>query len=127
MSLTYLYLYTNISFSSHERSVMSGMRTTAISTSAPPAVETLWSNFWNHGRTDADRNALMEHYLPLARFAAVRLATRHGRRARGGDVDDLLQYGVFGLRDAIGKFDPARGVKFETYCLQRIRGAMLDG
>ncbi|HVT79786.1 MAG TPA: sigma-70 family RNA polymerase sigma factor [Phycisphaerae bacterium] len=69
----------------------------------------------------------MEHYLPLVKFAALKMASRNGRRARPGDADDLLQYGVFGLRDAIRGFDPARGFKFETYCLQRIRGAMLDG
>ena len=42
-------------------------------------------------------------------------------------MDDLMQWGVFGLRDAIRSFDPARGVKFETYCVPRIRGSMLDG
>jgi RNA polymerase sigma factor for flagellar operon FliA len=42
------------------------------------------------------------------------------------DVDDLVSYGVFGLMDAINKFDPSRQVKFETYAIARIRGAMLD-
>jgi RNA polymerase sigma factor for flagellar operon FliA len=87
----------------------------------------LWAAYWYGGQTPAARNALMEHYLPLVRFAAQRLASRGGRRAQPTDVDDLLQYGVFGLKDAIRGFDPARGVKFETYCLQRVRGAMLDG
>ena len=89
--------------------------------------QSLWTSYWSSGRSDRARNALMEHYLPLVKFAAVRLASRNGRHARAGDVDDLMQYGVFGLRDAIRGFDPARGVKFETYCLQRVRGAMLDG
>ena len=42
------------------------------------------------------------------------------------DVDDLMSAGLFGLMDAIDNFDPARGVKFETYCAQRIRGAIFD-
>jgi len=86
----------------------------------------LWSNFWRT-HADADRNALIEHFLPLIRFAALRMASQNGRSAKPGDVDELKQYGALGLRDAIGKFDPSRGVKFETYCMTRIRGAMLDG
>jgi len=41
-------------------------------------------------------------------------------------VEDLVSAGVFGMFDAVERFDPARGVKFETYCTGRIRGAMLD-
>lgn len=88
--------------------------------------EGLWSAYWEtHDETA--RNALMEHYLPTVRYAAVRLAGKNDRRAQIGEVDDLMQYGIFGLRDAIRGFDAARGVKFETYALQRVRGAMLDG
>lgn len=89
--------------------------------------EALWSAYWQNRQSIPARNALMEHYLPLVRFAALRLASRNGRRAQSADVDDLLQHGSFGLRDAIRSFDPTRGAKFETYCLPRIRGAMLDG
>jgi RNA polymerase sigma factor for flagellar operon FliA len=42
------------------------------------------------------------------------------------EVDDLMSAGLFGLMDAINAFDPDRGVKFETYCTQRIRGAIFD-
>jgi RNA polymerase sigma factor for flagellar operon FliA len=87
----------------------------------------LWEAYWQSNRGVAARNALIEHYLPLVRFAALRLASRNGRRAQSADVDDLVQHGTFGLKDAIRNFDPARGAKFETYCLQRVRGAMLDG
>src|SRR4051812_48106438 len=75
------------------------------------SVERMWNEYWE-GRSDAARNALIEHYLPAVRYAAIKLATRYGRRSKSGDVDDLLQYGVFGLRDAIRRFDPARGFKF---------------
>ena len=44
----------------------------------------------------------------------------------GVELDDLISAGVFGLMDAIDAFDLSRGVKFETYCVPRIRGAMLD-
>src|SRR6266581_2778893 len=44
----------------------------------------------------------------------------------GVDLDDLISAGIFGLMDAIEAFDLDRGVKFETYCVPRIRGAMLD-
>ena len=44
----------------------------------------------------------------------------------GVELDDLISAGVFGLMDAIDAFDMTRGVKFETYCVPRIRGAMLD-
>ena len=94
--------------------------------SARTAADDLWS-VHRAAPSDATRNALMEHYLPMVRFAAMRLAGRNGRRPQTGDIEDLVQYGVFGLRDALRGFDPARGVKFETYALQRVRGAMLDG
>ena len=74
-------------------------------------------------RTKSNRNALIERYLSLVKF--------HGERVRarlpdGVELDDLVSAGVFGLMNAIDAFDPTRGVKFETYCVSRIRGAMLD-
>ena len=48
------------------------------------------------------------------------------RLPEGVELDDLISAGVFGLMDAIDAFDLTRGVKFETYCVPRIRGAMLD-
>ncbi|MGN6371138.1 MAG: sigma-70 family RNA polymerase sigma factor [Phycisphaerae bacterium] len=86
-------------------------------------IEKLWARYWD-GRSEGARNALMEYYYPLVKFAAARLAQRRGRSV---EMDDLVQYGVFGLRDAINSYDPGRGVKFETYCSTRVRGAMLDG
>ena len=83
----------------------------------------LWDAYWVE-RTPEARNALIMHFLPLVKFTALRLANRCGPM---GEVDDLFQHGIFGLKDAIGKFDRSRGVKFETYCMTRVRGAMLDG
>src|SRR6187455_2598909 len=69
------------------------------------------------------RNQLVEHFLPLVRYNAERI---WARLPDGVDLDDLISAGVFGLMDAIDAFDLERGVKFETYCVPRIRGAMLD-
>jgi len=69
------------------------------------------------------RNVLMENYLHLVRYNAERLHTKLPDEV---DVDDLMSAGVFGLMDAIDAFDMERGVKFETYCAPRIRGAIFD-
>ena len=73
--------------------------------------------------TEELRNQLMEHYLPLVRYNAERVHTKLPDEV---DVDDLMSAGIFGLMDAIDAFDLDRGVKFETYCAPRIRGAILD-
>ncbi len=65
----------------------------------------------------------MEQYLPLVRYNAERI---WARLPDGVELDDLMSAGVFGLMDAVNAFDMSRGVKFETYCVPRIRGAMLD-
>ncbi len=69
------------------------------------------------------RNALMENYVPLVKYHAERV---WARLPDGVELDDLISAGIFGLIDAIKAFDLSRGVKFETYCVPRIRGAMLD-
>lgn len=66
----------------------------------------------------------VEKYLPLVKRIAGRLAISLPQHV---EEDDLMGYGVFGLLDAIERFDHARGVKFETYATLRIRGAMIDG
>jgi RNA polymerase sigma factor for flagellar operon FliA len=69
------------------------------------------------------RNTLMERYFPLVKYNGERIWQR---LPDGVELDDLISAGVFGLMDAIDAFDLERGVKFETYCVPRIRGAMLD-
>ena len=69
------------------------------------------------------RNILIERYMPLVRFNGERL---RAKLPEGVELDDLISAGIFGLMDAIDAFDMERGVKFETYCVPRIRGAMLD-
>jgi RNA polymerase sigma factor for flagellar operon FliA len=73
--------------------------------------------------TEDLRNGLIERFFPLVRFNAERVWQK---LPDGVDINDLISAGVFGLMDAIDAFDLDRGVKFETYCVPRIRGAMLD-
>src|SRR4051794_14864499 len=85
-------------------------------------VQQLWRDFRAHPST-ALRNQLVENYLSLVKYNAERI---WARLPDGVELDDLISAGVFGLLDAIEAFDLTRGVKFETYCVPRIRGAMLD-
>ncbi|MDR3600691.1 MAG: FliA/WhiG family RNA polymerase sigma factor [Desulfosporosinus sp.] len=66
----------------------------------------------------------IEQYLPLVKRIAGRLAMSLPPHI---DEDDIIGYGVFGLLDALERFEAARGFKFETYASIRIRGAMIDG
>ena len=90
---------------------------------APEDVEQLWIEY-KRGMSDQElRNRLIEIYLPLVKYNGERI---WARLPEGVELDDLISAGVFGLMDAIDLFDLSRGVKFETYCVPRIRGAMLD-
>lgn len=85
-------------------------------------LKALWGRYHKR-RKGADRNLLVEHYRPLVEFHAQRVKARLPPEV---ELDDLVSSGVFGLVDAIEAFDPGRGVKFESYSTQRIRGAMFD-
>ncbi len=92
-------------------------------TVAPEDVEQLWIEFKRDMSNQGMRNRLVEMYLPLVKYNGERI---WARLPDGVELDDLISAGVFGLMDAIDAFDLSRGVKFETYCVPRIRGAMLD-
>ena len=92
-------------------------------TVAPEDVEQLWIEFKGDSTNQELRNRLVELYLPLVKYNGERIWSR---LPEGVELDDLVSAGVFGLMDAIDAFDLSRGVKFETYCVPRIRGAMLD-
>src|SRR4026208_2381886 len=86
-------------------------------------VSQLWLDFKADQENQDLRNRLVETYLPLVKYNGERI---WARLPEGVELDDLVSAGVFGLMDAIDAFDLTRGVKFETYCVPRIRGAMLD-
>jgi RNA polymerase sigma factor FliA len=94
-----------------------------VTTVAPEDVEQLWIEFKKDLSNQELRNRLVEIYLPLVKYNGERIWSR---LPEGVELDDLVSAGVFGLMDAIDAFDLSRGVKFETYCVPRIRGAMLD-
>lgn len=73
------------------------------------------------GRLDDD--VLLKQYSPLVRRLAHQMIAKLPANV---EVDDLIQVGMIGLHDALGRFDAAQGVQFETFATQRIRGAMLD-
>ena len=86
-------------------------------------INELWLAYKQDLTNQTLRNALIERFLPLVRYNAERV---WAKLPDGVDLNDLISAGVFGLIDAIEAFDLDRGVKFETYCVPRIRGAMLD-
>jgi RNA polymerase sigma factor FliA len=86
-------------------------------------IETAW-DAWHVSQEATARDWLVVHYASLVKFVAGRLAAGLPKTV---DTGDLVSAGVFGLMNAIDKFDPANGAKFETYAIPRIRGAILDG
>ncbi|MBX6377349.1 MAG: FliA/WhiG family RNA polymerase sigma factor [Clostridia bacterium] len=89
----------------------------------PESLARTWRRYRETRRRE-DRDALVLAYAGLVKVVAGRLAI--GLPAHV-DAAELFGYGVFGLLEAIERFDPERGVKFETFAVPRIRGAMLDG
>src|ERR671918_607167 len=81
-----------------------------------------WDDYKSSGNPRA-RDALILHYSPLVKYVAGRVAV--GLPANIEQAD-LMSYGIFGLIDAIDKYDRARNIKFETYAISRIRGAIID-
>ena len=82
----------------------------------------LWDEYVEK-RSDELRDRIIIEYAGLVKIVAGRLSMYLGYNV---EYDDLVGYGIFGLIDAIDKFDYQKGVKFETYASLRIRGAILD-
>jgi RNA polymerase sigma factor for flagellar operon FliA len=97
-------------------------RTVTIPPAAGDELAILWESFKRDTDVDA-REKLILHYAPLVKYVASRVAT--GLPA-SVDQHDLVSYGMFGLIDALEKFEPGRGNKFETYAIPRIKGAIID-
>jgi len=84
------------------------------------------SALWSRYKTDEDpsaRDQLILNYSPLVKYVAGRLASSLPQTV---ETADLISYGIFGLIDAIEKYDPDRAIKFETYAIARIKGAIID-
>lgn len=83
----------------------------------------LWRAFLVSGDREI-RNRLVERFAPLVRRVVGRFAIAGGA---GAEAEDLLSLGTIGLIEAVERFDPSRGIRFEAYAIARIRGAVLDG
>jgi RNA polymerase sigma factor FliA len=99
-------------------------RATATSTSVDELspVDRLWRQFKYDGATEA-RERLILHYAPLVKYVAGRVSVGLPPNI---EQADLVSYGIFGLIDAVEKYDLERGIKFETYAISRIKGAIID-
>jgi RNA polymerase sigma factor for flagellar operon FliA len=82
----------------------------------------MWATY-KADRSPEAREQLILHYSPLVKYVAGRVSSGLPPSVEFGD---LVSYGVFGLLDAIDKYDPDRGIKFETYAIARIKGAIID-
>lgn len=87
-----------------------------------PEVRALWERY-RSTKDPAVRERLILQYSPLVKYVAGRVGVGMPSSVEHGD---LVSYGIFGLMDAIDKFDLDKGFKFETYAITRIRGAILD-
>ncbi|MBR3606160.1 MAG: FliA/WhiG family RNA polymerase sigma factor [Lachnospiraceae bacterium] len=83
----------------------------------------LWMDYAKSNQSPQIREKLILEYAPLVKLVAGRLSMYLGYNV---EYEDLVSYGIFGLIDAIDKFDYTKAVKFETYASLRIRGAILD-
>lgn len=86
------------------------------------SVDDLWREYLQTPDTGL-REQLILQYAPLVKYVVGRMAVASSSIL---DLEDLLGFGTLGLIDAVSRFDPTRGVKFETYALQRIRGSIID-
>lgn len=84
----------------------------------------MYKGQYNQPRQNVLTEEHLEKYLPLVKRISGRLSMSLPSHI---DEEDLIGYGVFGLLDALQRFEPLRGVKFETYASLRIRGSMIDG
>lgn len=84
--------------------------------------ESLWQEYRKTG-SQSIRDAIVKQYAPLVKYVAGKISVGMPQNV---DFDDLVGFGIFGLFDAIEKFDPDKHIKFKTYAVTRIRGAIFD-
>src|SRR5262245_61368829 len=87
-----------------------------------PAGLALWARY-SESPDPAVREQLIMQYAPLVKYVIGRLAISLPAIL---DYEDILSYGTIGLIEAVERFDPTKGVKFETYAISRVRGAIID-
>lgn len=85
-------------------------------------MESLWKKFIKDRRNIEIRNRIVEQYLWIVPIHANQIMRRLPATVR---FDEMVSAGVLGLLDAVQNYNPAKGVKFESFCVLRVRGAML--
>ncbi|CAM5587533.1 MULTISPECIES: RNA polymerase sigma factor WhiG [Streptomyces] len=108
--------------SGSDRAAVSPAARGSVRPKAPTTLEELWSSYKATGDARL-REQLILHYSPLVKYVAGRVSVGLPPNV---EQADFVSSGIFGLIDAIEKFDPERSIKFETYAITRIRGAMID-
>jgi RNA polymerase sigma factor FliA len=111
---------------SRSKAAADGATMATASATVPPQVDDALGAIWHAFKSlgdDAAREQLILHYAPLVKYVASRVATGLPSSV---EQSDLVSYGMFGLMDALNKFEPGRGNKFETYAIPRIKGAIID-
>lgn len=98
------------------------MTDSALNDRSAADLDKLWATYKSTGAQRA-RDQLIVHYSPLVKYVAGRVGVGLPQNV---EQADLVSYGLFGLIDAIDKFEPERGFKFETYAISRIKGNILD-
>ena len=96
---------------------------TMIAAEMDPTLLELWRAYKSNPTDVRSRNRIIERYMPLVRRRAERIRAKLPHEI---ELDDLISAGSVGLIDAIRAYNPDRGVKFETFCIPRVQGAMLD-
>ena len=102
------------------QTMYAGLRATGVQPAE--TVDELWSTYHATGSAEA-RDRVVLHYVGLVTYVASRVGADLPSSV---DYSDLIQSGIFGLMDAVDRFEPERGLKFETYAVTRIRGAVID-
>ncbi len=89
---------------------------------ASAMMDDIWAEFVTTRRPRL-RKELITEYAPLVRFVVSRLGIPSTSIL---EAEDLISYGMIGLINAVDRFDPSRGVRFEAFATSRIRGAVID-
>jgi RNA polymerase sigma factor FliA len=85
----------------------------------------LWEQYTVTHEPDVKRRIVLQ-YMDLVRYVVSKYSLQQQGKGHGLEYDDVVHFGVLGLLTAIDRFSPTQGVKFETYAVPRIRGAILD-
>ena len=87
--------------------------------------EAIWTEY-RENKLPEVRRELVIRYLGLIRYVMAKFGLDHAQKSLALDREDIFEFGVLGLLDAVDRYTPTTGVKFETYAISRIRGAMVD-